>query len=699
MRHRRMTTALACVGAILVLAGGLISYAGHVVSNSTQFATRATSALGDPSMRSVIASRVTAEVVGKRSDLIAVRPLIETAVDAIVGSAPFQAIFEGAIYDLHRSVFTRASNTFTLRLADVGVLAQAALRTYAPSVAAKVPAAAGTTLTAVAKGDFRSVSDVARSLNRAREAGPWLLLGGVLLLAVSVALSTERGIAARRAGIALVTIGLLVAVVTTVARPLVVSRFAAGDARTAAGVVWDAFLADLRVWALGTAAAGGLLVACVAALSAPREASIVSLLRRGLTGEQPSNAAVAVISCVLIAAGWVALAAPGSVLNAGAMLIGASLLYAGARRLLGLALTVDLHRLRATRPARVPARSAVRLLRLGAAAGVLAALALASALLTHDEPALAHPINACNGYAQLCDRPLNDVVFPATHNSMASATDSGWLFPSQDAGITAQLEAGVRGLLIDTHYGLKATRGVATELTAKTSKLAAAVDAVGPEFIASAKRLRATIGIKPQESRAVYLCHAFCEVGATLAQQALTQIRDFLVRHPNEVVILSIEDDVSPTDTEAVFRQSGLLDLVYQGPSGSWPRLRQLIEQDRRVIVFAENDSGGISWYRPQFELMEETPYRFTSTRQLAEPASCRANRGATGKPLFLLNNWVDTSPAPKPTNAATVNAYDILLARARRCQESRHHIPNLLAIDFYKRGDVMRVAATLNGV
>src|SRR5207248_9216713 len=104
------------------------------------------------------------------------------------------------------------------------------------------------------------------------------------------------------------------------------------------------------------------------------------------------------------------------------------------------------------RSARAPAfgRGLVRVI---AVAVVLGAVAVGVASLTHGEPALAHPITSCNGYSQLCDRPLNDVVFPATHNSMASATDSGWLFPSQDGGITAQLEAGIRGLLTDTHYG------------------------------------------------------------------------------------------------------------------------------------------------------------------------------------------------------------------------------------------------------
>ena len=63
------------------------------------------------------------------------------------------------------------------------------------------------------------------------------------------------------------------------------------------------------------------------------------------------------------------------------------------------------------------------------------------------------------------------------------------------------------------------------------------------------------------------------------------------------------------------------------------------------------------------------------------------------------MNNWIDTTPSPKPSNAAIVNAYDALLARARQCQKERGRRPNLIAVDFYRTGDLFRVARTLNGV
>jgi hypothetical protein len=66
---------------------------------------------------------------------------------------------------------------------------------------------------------------------------------------------------------------------------------------------------------------------------------------------------------------------------------------------------------------------------------------------------------------------------------------------------------------------------------------------------------------------------------------------------------------------------------------------------------------------------------------------------------MFQINHWIDTTPTPKPSNAAIVNAYRFLLARAQKCAAERRHIPNLIAVDFYQTGDLMAVVNKLNGV
>ena len=65
-------------------------YVRRAAVNSDQFANRATAALRDESVRTVIAERVTDEVVLKRqADLLAARPLIESAMSGIVGGGAF----------------------------------------------------------------------------------------------------------------------------------------------------------------------------------------------------------------------------------------------------------------------------------------------------------------------------------------------------------------------------------------------------------------------------------------------------------------------------------------------------------------------------------------------------------------------------------------------------------------------------------
>jgi hypothetical protein len=53
----------------------------------------------------------------------------------------------------------------------------------------------------------------------------------------------------------------------------------------------------------------------------------------------------------------------------------------------------------------------------------------------------------------------------------------------------------------------------------------------------------------------------------------------------------------------------------------------------------------------------------------------------------------------PKPSDADTVNAFEALMARARECERRRGHVPNLIAVNFYRHGDLFRAVDALNGV
>jgi hypothetical protein len=203
----------------------------------------------------------------------------------------------------------------------------------------------------------------------------------------------------------------------------------------------------------------------------------------------------------------------------------------------------------------------------------------------------------------------------------------------------------------------------------------------------------------------MYLCHTFCELGATPLSGVLEDIHEFLVTHPGEILVVINQDFVTPADFVAAMEDAGLARYAVKLPSGSsWPTLGELIQRGQRLLVLAENRAGAAPWYQLAYDrLTQETPFSFSRPAELIDraglDATCRPNRGTSGAPLFLVNHWINTDPAPRPSNAAVVNDYEVLLRRPRVCQRLRDRLPNLLAVDFYNEGDVFGVADTLNGV
>jgi hypothetical protein len=696
--RRTLPLVLAVLAAVAVLGSVVVGYTTRALFDPDEFADRAVAALEDDAVAGELGRRATNDVVANEPDLVAIRPVIEDVITGVISSKTFRDLFRAGVADVHRTLFEQDSDTFTLALADIGATARGAVAALNPKLAKKIPA---NSAAEVIEGDppeaLVKVVQVADEI----EPLPWLLLALAAILAgVAVWISRDRRATVLALGVAVGICAVLAVVGLNALRAILLTAIQESGARDAADGVWSAYLGDLSRTLYLVAAAGAVTAAASSSLLRPVD--IGAPLRRAgevIAATPEGTGARAARAVALLAVGIFMVVRPDTVLHLVAILAGLYVAYAGAGELMRLTLVPIDAEARATQGRRALA-----------VGGVTAALILLAGAIfigvggIKEEPA-AIETEGCNGSDALCDRAIDETAMAATHNAMSAETYPNWLFAQQEAGLGDQLRDGVRALLIDAHYGQLTESGtVKTDLSdIDRGERAAYEDELGTEALDAALRIRDRIIDSPTVGPpGVYLCHRFCELGAITIEHGFSEIRDFLAANPDEVIVVVIEDYVAAKDIAAAAEDTGLIDYVYMGAPDAAPTLGEMIESGGRAVIMAEQDSGDVPWYHEAYAgLVEETPYSFKTPSALIDPdklvASCEPNRGSEGSPFFLLNHWVDTSPAPKPSNASEVNAHEPLLRRIRECEDLREHRVNLVAVDFYRQGDVFGVARELN--
>ena len=687
---------LLLIGALLLFAGQFALWAADALVDSDGFSDRAVRALDDDDVQSFVAAVLVEDLI-ERGDpgLIAGRPLIEAAVEAVIDSRAFAQLYRTALRQTHRTLFS--DEAIVLQLVDASIAVEVTLESLDPELAASLPSLDSAVVELADSEYVNTTLDLFRGIRFLATALPLVALAA---FAMSWAVARGRRRALMRIGITLAVVAALTILTLDVGKAALEQLAGGGLRGAAAAGVWDAFLGDLRAWNLALGAGGLVLAAgCSSRLAGVDATEVLMRAWRVATAPQ-SNAGRLARAVAAVVLGWLALFRTDDVVTVVVALGGLAALYLGLMELMRLlwrerAVTArDVARAAASAEMRPHLSPAVRLSALGAlvAGGAVAAWLLLAGLGLFGGDDGGERELLCNGHAALCDRQLNEVAFAATHNSM-SAASAGWLFAAHVDGIAEQLRDGIRGLLIDVWFGFPSLTGVATELLGKDR--AAMVELYGADVVDARDRI--ADGLGPLEDRELYLCHGFCELGATPLREALDDIRRFLATNPGDVVIVFIQDEAPVEDIAAAFAAAGLDRYAYAhaGRDAPWPTLGELVERNERLIVMTEAASRApVPWLHRGFDLTQETPFSFHSVGDL----SCERNRGAADAPLFLVNHWIeDISPTPK--DAELLNARDVLLPRLRDCVAARGQMPNLVAVNFYRTGDLFAVIDEINGV
>ncbi|HWF31920.1 MAG TPA: hypothetical protein VG188_05115, partial [Solirubrobacteraceae bacterium] len=468
------------------------------------------------------------------------------------------------------------------------------------------------------------------------------------------------------------------------------------DVRAAAGVLWDSYLGELSEWALALAAIATVIAAASASVLRPYTAGANITRLRARLFAPSSQRGLVLRGLGALAAGLLLIAEPTFVIDLLVVVCGVLLVYFGAGELLsaaGVAPEGQRTSLRRSRGGLLAAAVTLGVL----IGGVAAALGGSSV-----DGALAHGPLTCNGYAQLCTRRLDQVVFAGTHNAMSAADTPGWLIANQSRSIARQLDDGLRAFKISTHYGVGSAPGhVRTDIAAEGERVNRVSEKLDPQGRSALERFSASVGFgstkgavkgKPE----VWLCHSLCELGATKMVGFLETMRKFLQKNPGNVLILFDEDYVSEGSLERVFKTSGLYShLAVLRHGQQMPTLGELIRSRHNVLVFTQEPvSGKHAWNMNGFDFIQDTPLGAVKPKQF----SCAPYRGLASNPLLTMNDWADVFPPRRSPNVA-LNKRSFILKRARQCEAERHHIPNLILTDYYDSGDVVGAARVLNGL
>jgi uncharacterized membrane protein HdeD (DUF308 family) len=693
---------LVVLGAVLLFAGTIAFYAREEIIDREAFADRAVHALEDDGLRNLVGRELVVNLIDRGStDLVAARPLLESVVEAVIQTEPFRRIFRAAAIETNRVFFQRERKNALFDLGDAAQVVQFALRSVSPKVAKEIPEDLDTQLLTLRRREFAgktlAVADDVRLL------GIILPLAALAVFAAAVFVSPDRRVAVLRSGVAVGAAGGLLAAALLILRARILAGVIGEDevtdeeVRDAVAGLLDAYTADLVGWALLIALLGVVVAGAAAALAPDALEQPTQRLRRRLLERPRSGAGRVLRGVAALAFGVFVVLEPALALEVAAIAVGAYLVFYGATELL-----VMLQRRGET--AAEARQTRRRALVTAGVSGVLVVGALAVLVVVvtggGPEPRAATPVarsGECNGSFAMCELRLNEAVFAGTHNSFSAADSPGWFIANQGRTIKRQLEDGIRLFLIDPHWGVEDDKGrVRTDFQSEGRSRNRVAKSLPPAVLKAAERLVGRLGAGELDGkRDVWLCHTVCELGATRMVDTLTVIRGFLEENRGEVVILFIEPYVRPREIEAAFEEAKLDQYVATlRRDEPLPTLGQLVNRNKRVIVFTEKDANGVvPWYLGGFSFVQDTPLGAKTRDEL----SCERARGTADSPLLMLNHWADLFP-PRLRANRPFQRERFILQRAHRCARELGLPVNLIAVDHYDQGDLISAVQALNG-
>ncbi len=690
---------LALGGVVLLVLGSTGWWLSTRVLDTEGFADVAAKASQREEVRDYIADQATLRLARTSNFVSAARPVVADAISAAINTPPVKAAIHEFVARAHDQVFQAAgARRVDVDSQQAAVTVRSALQTINPALAKKLPAnVLDATTTISQSGTVDTLFHASRWINDLY--APCFLLG-LALLVITMVKARDRVHAIRVVGVSTAVGGALLTGVG-LSSPALASVASTNDPGRGEAV---ATFIEVLVGRLSGAGLAFILLGILLALAPGHDGGDlrdrVVRIRAWIADKRtrPRWRFAGGIALMILAA--CALTIPSGVFRLLLYTVAVIVLYVGivvCLRAGGLLVTdhtiKPLHK-----------RQVFGVFACMGLATVLTGSVAVSVLAASTDEARANPSNqGCNGYIELCPQPLNQVVWPASHNAMSS---SAYNFFSAEHTITIpeQLNAGARFLMLDAYYGYDDNGLVRTNLAGGVDRKKLEAEQ-GEEAVHELDRLGALTGVADTSGKKqdLYFCHDFCELGAVPAIQIFEDIDNFLSRNLTDVVIIDVEDYVQPKDLKRALLEAGLFDRVWTPPKhgDQWPSLIDMIqprnkkapEKYKRLIVMSEKHPDVYPWLIGTYKVSQETPFTFQAISQF----NCKPNRGGTDKPFFIVNHWLRPDGPPDPVEASHVNSTKTLTQRLQNCIAQRKQLPNAVAVDFTAIGDMYDTVNTFN--
>jgi hypothetical protein len=276
------------------------------------------------------------------------------------------------------------------------------------------------------------------------------------------------------------------------------------------------------------------------------------------------------------------------------------------------------------------------------------------------------------------DRYYHEVIFLTAHNAFSNEED-GYVQPQQKWSLTKQLENGIRGFMLDTHYS--------SGLFGNTKK--------------------------------VRLCHYNAAITQMFLRpfngkpttfiKSLKIIKQFLEKHQKEIITLFLENYTQSNDIDNAISKSGIGDLILKpsdwnpGTESGWPHIKWLQKHNKRVIIF--NQRGESNYCFDEWICHYENQYGTTDTNRAIKERAESVEKANNFRHLYVMNYFPHFYIKPvQRINFNKINSEGTnrLLAKslsnglsAKQIYKNRY--PNFIAVDYVNEGNLITLVNQIN--